>query len=102
MSYVTNIILFMGILNDADEKILEVNDYFGDDQRGFVSVEDESLPNGWYGGSKYLECDLFIGAFNYVNLKALIIHLKHIEWADVVQLMILDEEDERFRIEDIC
>ena len=64
MSYVTNVILYIGILNDVDAKIKEVNAYFEDDSfNGLVSVEDEKLPNGWYGGSKYLECDLFIGAF---------------------------------------
>lgn len=101
MSYVTNLILYIGIGNDVDEKIKEVNKYFEDNGTGFVSVEDESLPDGWYGGTKYLECDLFIGAFNYVNLNGLIRHLKTIKWNHVVQLMILDENEEKFRIEDI-
>lgn len=104
MSYVTNVILYIGILNDVDAKIKEVNAYFEDDSfNGLVSVEDEKLPNGWYGGSKYLECDLFIGAFNYLNLRNFINHLKSIEWDldSPVQLIVLDEDDIRFKIYDI-
>ena len=100
MSYVTNIVLSWSILED-DSKIEEVNTYFKYNQRGFVSCGDDSLPRGWYGGSKMLETPLFIGAFNYVGLEDLREHLRTItfEYPESVQLIIKDQDDDIFRIE---
>ena len=73
MSLVTNIILHIGILEDEKEKIKEINKFF--DGQSLVSVDDENLPRGWYGGSKMLECNLYIGAFNYLRIQEFIDHL---------------------------
>ena len=61
-----------GISPDFLEK---VNTFFEGQVKGFVSVEDEQLPRHWYGGGKYLECELAIGAFNHLDVEGLVRHL---------------------------
>lgn len=103
MSVVTNVILHYSMFGPA--YLAKVNEFFGD-RSGFVSVDDESLPRGWYGGSKYLECDLAIGAFNHLDLDGLVRHLCSLpepeEDAGEVQLMVLEQEEFRFRIINIA
>lgn len=101
MSDVTNAILYYG---NARDWILEgVNTFFDKrGQRGFVSVEDPSLPYHWYGGTKMLEADLAIGAFNYLDVEALVEHLcqqcaKH-ELDPRSQLILEEQWEDRFRI----
>jgi len=82
---------------EARQKLEEVNAFFGD-QKGFVSLDDESLPRGWYGGG--LECDLAIGAFNYLDLEGLTEHLQSLDWPCIedVQLLVLEHAEGKFRI----
>ena len=99
MSWVTNVILHIGF-GDTD-KLQRVNEFFERDEiRGFVSLSDESLPRGWYGGTKYLEAYLSVGAFNHLNLNHLLDYLRSIQWSqpESVQLMIKAQEDYKFRI----
>jgi len=106
MSDVTNVILKYPVSaykNGEERQLKEVNKFFGDD-KGFVSVEDGSLPRGWYGGTKYLEVELAIGAFNYLNLEGLIRHLKNnVKWEDRegIQLIFQGQQDEYMSIENI-
>jgi hypothetical protein len=97
MSRVTNIVLsvYGGDVNLMDQ----VNSFIGDG-KGFVSVDDEALPKGWYGGTKYLEADLYIGAFNYLDLPAFLEHLRSLPWSEPrsVQLFLRDQDDERFSL----
>ncbi len=87
MSVVTNAILSLGV---AGKPILPlVNKYF-EPANGFVLVDDERLPDGWYGGNKYLECELAIGAFDYLDLDDFIRHLRTLLWPfpGLVQLIV--------------
>ena len=108
MSVVTNAILHMGVLDQEEEPELlkEVNFFFSDGRRGFVLVDDPSLPSGWYGGSKMLECSLAIGAFNHLDLNALLAHLREVDWPtdqrDLVQLIVKEQNDDSFRIINVC
>jgi len=111
MSVVTNVILHMGCLDDEQgEKLLaQVNEFFDNEDRdcmGFVLVDDPSLPEGWYGGTKMLECTLAIGAFNYLDLGDLVEHLRQIKWPRYiqgnVQLMVKEQDHGRFRIIDVA
>lgn len=97
MSVVTNTILASFSLGEEGRKL--VNEFFPDGL-GFVWVDDPKLPPGWYGGSKYLECDLAIGAFNHLDLNGLIEHLHSIELP--CQLIVQEQEDFEFRIIDIA
>ena len=57
MSWVTNTILHFG--NGEEKEFDKVNAFFMDGPGhgpGFVSVQDASLPQYWFGGSKNLEC----------------------------------------------
>ncbi len=131
MSWVTNAILYVGHLHgDEEARALEqVNEFFSmvnlarkraahrgfasndasepeywyPAPRGFVSVRDASLPQHWYGGSKGLECSLAIGAFNGLDIDALVDHLcslcasKALDPA-ATQLILMDQEEDRFRV----
>ncbi len=105
MSHVCNVILTFGI--GQDEFFKEVNRYFsevrGRNEKPLVTVDDPSLPNGWYGGTKYLETEVAIGAFNYLHEEEFIAHLKQaLEYYDqpaqTVQLFLKDEDDNSFRV----
>ena len=103
MSYVANTILTFGVLEDAKLRLAEVNKFFDDDCKGFVDCNDESLPIGWYGGSKMLETNICIGAFNYLKVDELIEHLREIKWEEPknVQLIIQNQNDEKFAIKEL-
>ncbi len=102
MSVVTNLVLSLSF-EDARgpaSKIADVNRFFESPVRGLTSVDDPSLPRGWYGGSKMLEANLYVGAFNHLDLRRFIVHLRSIKWerAECVQLLVKEQEDERFRL----
>ena len=102
MSWVTNVILHVGIFDK--ELVPKVNEFFERDQiRGFVSLDDDSLPKGWYGGTKYLEASFSVGAFNYLDMNNLLAHIRGIEWSEpeAVQLIVLDQEDYKCRLVDV-
>ncbi len=100
MSRVTNVVLHYSLESDKDfgsKRIDQVNTFFEEDYPGFVHVDH---PGAWYGGTKALECNLAIGAFNHLFLEDLIEHLKLIDWEDpsTVQLFVLEEDETRFRL----
>ena len=101
MSVVDNCILSFNICENEDEKIIQVNSFFN--HRGFISVENESLPTGWYGGTKMLETPLFVAAFNYFSEGLFINHLKTLNWKypEEVQLIIKRQDDDTFSIVNI-
>ena len=102
MSYVTNLILHIGILEDRDQRIEEVNQYFQkDDTKPLIFIE--APDRDWYGGDKYLECYLYVGAYNYLHLDGFIEHLKSLTWQEPesLQLIVKEQEDDKFRIIDI-
>jgi hypothetical protein len=91
---------------EPEGKLAEVNRYFEGRCRGLVSVEDPSLPDAWYGGNKYLEACLFIGAFDNRCLQGLdgfLAHLRSIRWEcpESVQVFVLEQDDDRFRLIDV-
>lgn len=102
MSWVTNVILHVGIFDK--ELVVKVNEFFERDRIcGFVSLDDESLPKGWYGGTKYLEACFSVGAFNHLNMNNLLAHIRGIEWSlpEAVQLIVIDQEDYKCKLIDI-
>jgi hypothetical protein len=87
------------------EVLAQVNEFFKDEdgeeiQKGFVSLKDPTLPRGWHGGSQSLECEMAVGAFNYLDVSGLVDHLRNLDWeaSESVQLFIKDQQDDRFRL----
>lgn len=108
MSYVTNLILHMSILEEENEqetdtKIIEQVNKFFDEQgiRPLIGLHNtELLPGGWYGGQKYLECHVYVGAFNYLDLDGFLRHLQTVpfEEPEEVQVWIKDQHETSFRL----
>jgi hypothetical protein len=110
MSVVTNVVLHMPL--GLEKCMPEINariaaGHAGHAQPGFVSCDDKSLASGWYGGSKFLECDLYVAAFNHMRIDALVEIIgagldgldDPSEWgASDVQLIVMEQDDDRFRL----
>jgi hypothetical protein len=94
MSVVSNIVLKTSVGDKA--RIVKLNAAFESGQK-FVSCDDESLPRGWYAGTKMLECEIYPGAFNYLELAELIKAIREVDWDDPrsVQLFVQDQEQDR-------
>ena len=104
MSDVTNIIFALSIVDVDRGKMDEVNTYFVDKGiKPLVSVKDERLPRAWYGGSKSLEAELYLGAFNHLDLDEFIKHVRTISWRfpESVQIIVKEQEDMKFTIIDL-
>lgn len=96
MSRVTNVILNLGL--DDEDKIAAINEYF-EGTRGFVP----EAPPGWCGGTKVLETNVYVGAFDYLDAPGLIAHLRGIvfEQPYSVQLMVMEQDEVWFRLVDV-
>ena len=106
MSEVTNLILSFSSHEDQKSRLSEIN-LFQNNGREFeiVSADYERDPNKpneevWYGGSKYLETPLFIGAINHLDMEGLLEHLKDVYWEEPenVQLIVKEPNTHKFRI----
>ena len=89
MSYVTNVIIDVSYReDDGDARIAtrEINSFF-EVGRGFRRIENSDC-----GGTKCLECNLLIGAFNHLSLDELRAHLVKI--GVEVQLLVKDQGDD--------
>lgn len=105
MSVVTNLILTFSKSEDTKliEEQLQTFKYGNNIPFHMVSIDDDSLPKGWYGGGKFMEANIYIGAFNHFNLKSFINHLKNIKWENPqdVQLIVREEKDFKFKLLDV-
>lgn len=92
MSRVTNVILTTAA---GDEQIGAFNAVW--DWRG--GPEFQHAQSNTTAGTKNLECNVYLGAFNHLDLAAFIAAIRSIVWdyPEYVQLFVLEEEDERFR-----
>lgn len=99
MSVVTNIILTFG--GDDKEYIeTQISNYIHNGRNfALTSIKDNSLPKHWYAGSKNMEAEVFIGAYNHLDLLSFVKHLISIEWENPewIRLFIKEEEDFAFK-----
>lgn len=123
MSYVTNAILTFDIMEAERTRMLEVQQFFGD-EAGFVSADFWSVEREpefaeqlaslgpatvaavkrWYGGTKALEKPLYVAAFNYLDVEGLIKHVRTmVKWEhpECVQLMLCEQERNRFTVYEV-
>lgn len=105
MGRVTNLIMTFSNLEDVEQIIHEMRAFYKTEAGFYItSVKDKSLPQPWYGGTKYLECNILIGAYNYLDLEAFLMFLrKEVNWEapDLVQLFVKEQEDMTFRLIDL-
>ena len=103
MSRVTNVIIATGLGEDITylkSKFKEFN--VNGLPFNLVSVDNENLPKGWYGGSKLLEVNLFIGAYNYLDLEALIVFMQQqVNWEDPISVQLFAQEQNDFKFKAI-
>ena len=106
MSLVTNLILSFSILEDETSRVSEIN-LFENNGREFelatADFERENNPSSnkaWYGGTKFLETPLYVGAYNHLDIDGLVEHLKIVNWEypASVQLFLKEQESDKFRI----
>jgi hypothetical protein len=106
MSNVTNLILTISDPDD-ENKIDQVNSFvYRGIQTDLVSADfnkNMAERTSWYGGTKFLEVGIYIGAFNHFPLTDFVKHLKKIDWQypESIQLMVKGQDDVKFSIIDI-
>ncbi|WP_133257177.1 hypothetical protein [Hymenobacter edaphi] len=104
MSQVTNLIITLAAGEDIDRAVTGLHKF---EHHGYPfvikSVDDDALPRGWYGGSKYLEANLLIGAYNNLDLRRLINHMRNMHWdsPEDVQVIFKEPHDFKFKLRDV-
>ena len=109
MSEVTNLIFTFSNSEDEERRIREVNlfnlngnnlDLVSADFLRGTNVFRKNNRKSWYGGSKFLETPLYIGAYNHFDLQGFIDYLKLIEWEEIdkVQIIVKEQNDDQFKI----
>lgn len=104
MSSVINLLLSFSTSEDEDARIVEVNNFrYRGIETNLISVDfdkNNDTRTAWYGGTKFLEACLYIGAFNHFDLDGFVQHLKQMPWEEPenVQVIVKDQWDEKFRI----
>ena len=101
MSRVSNVLVTFGAV-EKPSRLADVNQFFIDAgyDRGLVSIEDETLTPGWYGGNKPFESEVLVGAFNFLNTDNFIGHIQDIHWInrESVQVFLQEQGDKKFRV----
>jgi hypothetical protein len=108
VSVVTGCLLLFGLTDEPDDDaevaagvLASVNAFFAPGERGFVHIE---APGEWYGGTKALQSNVAVGAFNYLDRPALLAHLRErVDWhgAAWAQLCYQGEWDDRWTLEPV-
>jgi hypothetical protein len=108
LSHVTNIVLTFSILEDGDDRLDDLNRFFRYSEGGDAHPDDwyhspsplkmTSSIHSCYGGTKALEAPVMLGAYNYLNVEALVRHMRTIPWREPkeVQLFAKGQDDDIF------
>jgi len=97
MSRVTSIILTFSVLeNDEQKRVNEVNMY-QISPTSFVdlkSIEDSELDEVWYGGSKYLNGSIYMGAYDDINVKDFLHHVfENVFWEEPEEVILFIHDE---------
>lgn len=104
MSSVTNLMILFSCSEDAEEIIHDINQFkFNGNNLNIVSIDNKKLPEKWYGGSKMMEAEILIGAYNGLPLHDLMSFLRKINWQNPedVQIMYKTQEEFKFTLIDL-
>ena len=88
MSLVTNACLYVNYSWGVDKRLLEPLPF---DPRGqaFKKVPWEAS-----GGTKGMECDVYVAGFNFVNRDDLVAHLRDVLGNESIAVLVTDTEDD--------
>jgi hypothetical protein len=97
MSRVTNVILtaHVGLQEGSDPEIDSVNTFLREADGGeFVEVTEHA------GGTKYMECRVYLSAFNHADTETILKAIDQAPWRDkeIVQVFVKEQEEELFRL----
>ena len=104
MSVVTNLLIAFSCGERENEVLAQLRHHTHRGQAfSIVSVKSPALPPGWYGGRKHLETGLLVGAYNHLDLAALLAFMQQMEWKDPedVQLIVKEQNTFKFRVIDL-
>ena len=96
MSYVTDVILISHYLEL--DTISKINSWFIDRfKAGLIDISE------YGGGNKVLQCEVYAGAFNYLDLEAFLAFVKTLppEDRECMQLLTSEEHDDKFTLQEI-
>jgi len=100
MSRVTNVILtaHVGLPDGSDPEIDSVNKFLREREVGgfgqFVEVSEKA------GGTKYMECRVYLSAFNHADTEVVLDAVDQAPWRDreQVQVFVKEQEEDLFRL----
>jgi len=108
MSVVSNVIFSFSISEYSYEKeeddiypnMEKINNWLQENSYGVFSVDVDAIS----GGKKHLETPLFVATFNYFNIKDFCNFVRSLKWEcpDCVQVIIQEQEDDKFRLIEPC
>lgn len=105
MSKVTNLILITSTMDDSEFTISSLEKFIIHGRPfNIKSIEDLTLPSGWYGGDKHMECNIFIGAYSSFPSNEFIDFISNkVDWylRENVQVLIKEDADTKFRLIEI-
>ena len=98
MSHVTNLMIIFSCSEDVEDIIREINRFrFNGHDFNIVSIDDQALPGKWYGGSKRMEAEVLVGAYNHLPLSDLLSFLKKIHWQNPEDVQVLYKTEQEFK-----
>lgn len=107
MSNVTNVILKHGIVSEQTGSLTpRINEFFRqssfiDVEYGFINLDEVRTHMKPYGGTKCLECEVLVGAFNHLDIRGLVKHLLIIPWEDPEETQLFVQYQEADRMEEV-
>lgn len=101
MSVVTNILLTFSSFEEEIDCVNSINNFEWFIQRSqkLISIDDSHLNKGWYGGSKYFEAILYVGAFNHFDIEGFVNYLNQsvqFKYPQHVLLLVQGPMDDHF------
>lgn len=107
MSNVTNVILKHGIVSEETGSLTSrINEFFrqsrfSDVEYGFINLDEVQTHRKPYGGTKCLECEVLVGAFNHLDIRGLVEHLLTIPWEEPEETQLFVQYQEADRLEEV-
>ncbi len=100
MSYVTNVVLHFHEHSCLPEPMLSAVNELYEAKEGHHAKEGFALVSDYARGYKGLETDVALGAFNYLDLKELIVHIRSLGWdsPESVQLFVNEQDSHCMRV----